>query len=49
MEDFVDSVVGSRCGHIGSDVEDNAVAEYLGLAVDAVGVAFVFAEIAHKP
>ena len=43
-----DSIVCGLCGHIGGDEEDDAVAEYLCLAVDAVGVAFVFAQVAHE-
>ena len=43
-----DGVVCGLCGHIGGDEEDDAVAEYLCLAVDAVGVAFVFAQVAHE-
>lgn len=46
--DFGHGVGGGFGGHIGGDVEGYAVAEYLGLAVDAVGVAFVLAEVGHE-
>ena len=46
--DLCYSVGGALRGHVGSDEKDDAVAEYLCLAVDAVGVAFVFAEVGHE-
>ena len=46
--DLGDGVGGGSRGDIGGDVEGDAVAEYLGLAVDAVGVAFVLAQVAHE-
>ena len=41
-------VVGVSGGNVGKDVEDYGVAVDLGVGVDAVGVAFVFALVAHE-
>lgn len=46
--DFADGWSGGLGRHFGRDEEDYAVAVDMGLAVDAVGVAFVLANVAHK-
>ena len=47
-EYLLDGGAGGLGGHIGGDEEDDAVAKDLGLAIDAVGVAFVLADVAHQ-
>ena len=46
--DFLEGVLCGRGGDVGCDVEHDTATEYLGGAVDAVGVAFVFAQVAHE-
>ena len=48
VEYLVHGVGGGLSGDVGGNVKRYAVAEDLGLAVDAVGVAFVFAQVAHE-
>ena len=46
--DLYERVGGGIGSHVGGDVKDDAAAENLDAAVDAVGVAFVLAEVAHE-
>ena len=47
--DFTEGVESGLGGDIGCDEKDDAATEYLGGTVNAIGIAFVFAQVAHQP